>query len=118
MVCFGVKAFGNAFGRVACGVALTLALTAPVNAQPAASSPASSAPVTEPELVTFVQAEYPEQARAQGLEGDVVLVLEIDENGTVTEATVHEPAGHGFDEAAVAAAKNSCSGRRAAATDP
>jgi TonB family protein len=60
--------------------------------------------VTPPELVKFVEAPYPDEARAQGIEGAVVLELSIDAEGKVTNAVVKEPAGHGFDEAAVAAA--------------
>jgi len=68
--------------------------------------PAPEAPeVTPPELVKFVEAPYPEAARAAGLEGSVVLELTLDADGKVTDAKVKEPAGHGFDEAAVAAAK-------------
>jgi TonB family protein len=58
-----------------------------------------------PELLEFVQAEYPAAARAEGLQADVVLSLEVDEQGKVTRASVVEPAGHGFDEAAVRAAE-------------
>lgn len=58
-----------------------------------------------PKLEKFVDAEYPAEAKKQGLEGEVVLVLDIDVNGTVTNATVSRGAGNGFDEAAVAAAK-------------
>ena len=57
-----------------------------------------------PQLVHFVSAEYPPEAQKAGLQADVVLRLTIDETGHVTEAEVLEPAGHGFDEAAQAAA--------------
>lgn len=60
--------------------------------------------VTPPQLKTFVSAAYPPDAEKQGLEGNVVLQLDIDAAGKVTGATVVNPAGHGFDEAAVAAA--------------
>ncbi|HET9932702.1 MAG TPA: TonB-dependent receptor, partial [Polyangiaceae bacterium] len=62
--------------------------------------------VTPPKLERFVEAAYPAEAQARGLEADVVLALEIDENGAVTNANVAESAGHGFDEAARAAALN------------
>src|SRR5437870_1632737 len=58
-----------------------------------------------PVLETFVDAPYPEDAQKAGLAGDVVLVLDIDAQGKVTSATVKESAGHGFDEAAIDAAK-------------
>src|SRR5690242_10647678 len=70
-----------------------------------AGSPATTRAVTDPELLEFVPAEYPAEARAKGLDATVVLVLSIDKEGKVTDVEVLEPAGHGFDEAAVAAAK-------------
>jgi TonB family protein len=57
-----------------------------------------------PVLKTFVQAEYPEQARAQGLQAAVELELTISSAGQVTDAKVVAAAGNGFDEAAVQAA--------------
>lgn len=58
-----------------------------------------------PELLEFVQAPYPPEAEGQRLEGDVGLLVDIDEHGAVTRVEVVEPAGHGFDEAAVEAVK-------------
>src|SRR5262245_41493984 len=58
-----------------------------------------------PQLEKFVDAEYPDEAKMQGLEGEVVLVIDVDANGNVSDATVSRGAGHGFDEAAVTAAK-------------
>lgn len=60
---------------------------------------------TPPELRRFVEADYPEGALAEGLASDVVLQIEINERGGVSEVEVVEPAGHGFDEAAVAAVR-------------
>lgn len=57
-----------------------------------------------PELVTFVEADYPGEALELGLEAEVVLTLRVDETGKVTGVEVTEPAGHGFDEAAAEAA--------------
>ncbi len=48
--------------------------------------------------------EYPDAARRQGLEGDVVLRLQIGKRGRVRRVSVKRGAGHGFDEAARAAA--------------
>lgn len=56
-------------------------------------------------LLEFVEADYPLSALAEKREGRVVLRLTIDESGNVLEVTVQEPAGHGFDEAALAAAE-------------
>jgi TonB family protein len=70
--------------------------------EPAPAPPAGE--TTPPELVKFVEAPYPEEARQKGLEANVVLELSVDAEGKVTQAIVKEPVGHGFDEAAVAAA--------------
>jgi len=77
------------------------AVAVPGTAQPAASQ----ARVTPPQLKRFVSAPYPAEAEKQKLEGNVVLQLDIDAEGRVASATVVNPAGHGFDEAAVEAAK-------------
>jgi TonB family protein len=61
--------------------------------------------ITLPEPLLYVAPVYPPEAKAQGLEGVVVLRLVIDEKGDVVEASVAEGAGHGFDEAALAAAR-------------
>ncbi|HEV8244633.1 MAG TPA: TonB family protein, partial [Polyangiaceae bacterium] len=68
----------------------------PAEEQPVAAKPV----VVMPELVTFVDAPYPAEAQAAGLEANVVLKLTIDKDGNVTAADVAQPAGHGFDEAA------------------
>jgi TonB family protein len=69
-----------------------------------ASTPAPRSELVMPKLTQFVSADYPTDARTRGLVADVVLRLTIDETGKVSEADVLEPAGHGFDEAARAAA--------------
>lgn len=48
---------------------------------------------------------YPAAARADGLEGDVLLELVVSRLGEVESARVPRPVGHGLDEAAVAAAR-------------
>ncbi|HEX9102672.1 MAG TPA: TonB-dependent receptor [Polyangia bacterium] len=70
------------------------------------------APVTEgvpkftpPVLRSRVAAPYPPAALAAGLSGTVVLELDVDDKGAVGNVVVRAPAGHGFDEAAVAAVK-------------
>ncbi|MFZ5894827.1 MAG: TonB family protein [Myxococcota bacterium] len=60
--------------------------------------------VQPPELVHFEPAQYPAEAWKAGLQANVVLALDIDENGQVTKTEVPQPAGHGFDEAAQKAA--------------
>jgi len=59
--------------------------------------------IKEPALVSFVQAPYPDEAREAGVEGTVLLVIEIDERGAVVMAEVLVPVGYGFDEAALEA---------------
>ncbi|WP_163989964.1 TonB-dependent receptor [Pyxidicoccus caerfyrddinensis] len=58
-----------------------------------------------PALLRQVEAPYPPDAAAQQLEGTVVMFIDISETGAVTNVEVTQPAGHGFDEAAVEAVK-------------
>ena len=66
--------------------------------------PASSVQVAA-RLVHSVTAAYPVHARADELEGDVAVELVVDREGRVIEARVTRPAGHGFDDAALAAVR-------------
>ncbi|WP_242516217.1 TonB-dependent receptor domain-containing protein [Sorangium cellulosum] len=67
----------------------------------AAPAPARVRP---PELRTYAPPLYPAAAQRAGIEGSVILKLDIDRTGRVTKAEVETPGGHGFDEAALAAA--------------
>lgn len=58
-----------------------------------------------PELLEFAQADYPPEATAAGVQASVKLRVTIAADGSVSEASVVEPVGYGFDEAAVAALK-------------
>jgi TonB family protein len=61
-----------------------------------------------PKQTKFVQADYPKEAAAKGIEAEVVLLLDINAQGKVDGAAVAQPAtpaGMGFDEAAVLAAQ-------------
>ncbi|MHB8418349.1 MAG: TonB family protein [Myxococcales bacterium] len=58
-----------------------------------------------PKLIHFVPAVYPPEAEKAGLSADVGLELDLGASGRVTAVRVIKTAGHGFDEAAVAAAK-------------
>lgn len=58
-----------------------------------------------PELLEFVEADYPAEAAREGKTASVVMTLTIDAGGGVSDVQVMEPVGHGFDEAAVAAVK-------------
>lgn len=71
----------------------------------AADAPAAGVLTRAPAVLEPVEPEYPEAARAAGITGAVTLELALSEAGEVTEVAVAEPAGHGFDEAAVAAAR-------------
>ncbi|MBL8484145.1 MAG: TonB family protein [Rhodocyclaceae bacterium] len=77
---------------------------------------------TRPALPTALERElgrhlhYPLQAIEQGLEGDVVVRIFLDESGTVIAARVEQSSGHALlDEAAVTAARAL---RTAAAAEP
>lgn len=59
--------------------------------------------VVPPELVAWVSVEYPPQALRERIEGVVVLRLDIDAAGSVTDAEVVESAGAELDAAARAA---------------
>lgn len=54
-------------------------------------------------LVGSVVAQYPLGARADDVEGDVVVEVVLERDGRVIDARVSKPAGHGFDDAALAA---------------
>jgi TonB family protein len=77
---------------------------------PPASGSAQPAPppvtLTPPMLKRDEGAVYPKQALQDGMREhvDVMLVLEIDATGLVKRASVEKSVGHGFDEAALAAA--------------
>ncbi len=58
-----------------------------------------------PELLEGAAPVYPPDAEKAGLEADVDLRLAIDAQGNVTKAEVITPVGHGFDEAAIDAAR-------------
>jgi TonB family protein len=79
-------------------------------AQAGAAPPpaAAAAPVVTPPVKKKDEGvAYPKQALDEGFTDavDVTLRLTIDKTGAVTQAVVDAPVGHGFDEAAVAAAQ-------------
>ncbi|HVR60750.1 MAG TPA: TonB family protein [Polyangia bacterium] len=84
--------------------AQTTGPAAPAPAPPA-GAPAAVPEMTPPSLDEHPQAPYPAQALAAGVEGNVGLELDVDATGKVTDVRVTSPAGHGFDEAALAAAR-------------
>lgn len=73
----------------------------------AAAPPPQQMVLTKPpQLATYVEAIYPEAAKAEQKEAEVVVILTLSAEGAVTEATLQNPpVGDGFDEAAIEAAK-------------
>jgi len=61
-------------------------------------------PEVEPQLVTFVDAEYPPQALLAGHEGSVILELLVSSSGAVDSATVYQSLEPSLDAAAIEAA--------------
>ncbi len=88
---------------------MAYAQSQPQPAPRSANDGAQAAPpaLVPPKLLTDPGSEYPDLARQEHFKEsvDVSVVLDIDATGVVTNATVQQPVGHGFDEAAVAAAK-------------
>lgn len=71
-----------------------------------ATSAVDPSAVTPPKLMAFVDAGYPDAARASQREAAVLLQITIGDDGFVEEvAQVGPPAGDGFDELALAAAR-------------
>ena len=70
---------------------------------PPAVAPGEANAATPPSLKAHPDPVYPEAALREGAAGTVGLELTIDEQGRVVDAHVIQPAGHGFDEAALAA---------------
>lgn len=91
------------------GLALSLATAGNTSAQDAPpSAPGSQAApqnvlTKPPELLQFVEAVRPPGTEA--LEGVVVLMLTLQADGRVSDVVVESAAGQGFDEAAMAAAR-------------
>jgi TonB family protein len=87
-------------------------LTPRADAQATAPTPPEDPPPEDPEappaeivsgpaIAGYVEAPYPAEAEAQGLEGVVKLRISLTAEGEVEDVEVVGPAGHGFDEAAV-----------------
>jgi TonB family protein len=82
---------------------LPASLAAEAPAPPPAQEPEVAPLLREPAVVRFVEAPFPPEARAVGLECTVHLAVEIDETGRVVNVEALQGCGHGFDEAAVEA---------------
>lgn len=78
---------------------------------PGAESPqtddATAAPpaIVAPEVLTSVEATYPPEALRRRQEGEVILGVTVEENGTVRDATIVQSAGAALDEAALSAVR-------------
>jgi periplasmic protein TonB len=72
--------------------------------------PAQTAPIKtnrQAKPIQTVRASYPPIALRAGLESDVMLRIEVDAEGKVTEAEITKSGGAGFDEEALKAVKQS-----------
>ncbi len=76
-------------------------ITKPVDPPPAA--PAGQA--TLPRPLTYVEPGYTDEAKAAGIQGTVVLQVDVGADGKVLQATVISPLDKGLDELALAAVK-------------
>jgi TonB family protein len=96
-----------AFGLAWAAPARVLAQPAPPPAPPEAGQPPKQPAITLPVVTRNEGASYPAAALREGFHDvvDVPLLLTIDATGTVTRVDVEKPFGHGFDEAATAAAQ-------------
>jgi TonB family protein len=61
--------------------------------------------VEPPRLLKEVKADYTEEARRRGLQGDVVLEIVVRRDGSVGDVTVLQALGSGLDQRAVAAVR-------------
>src|SRR5688572_10 len=98
-----VRGWWPAGVAIVVAIACAVAGVTPARAQPDAG--VAQPEVVPPRLVTFVDAEYPAEAQAAGVEANVELEITIGADGTITDVRVVTPVGQGFDEAAVAAAR-------------
>ena len=95
---------------IGAGISLLLGATRasaqePTGASAPPASPAPPADVSPPSLKTHPDATYPPEAARDRIEASVGLEVTIDPAGHVSDARVTQPAGHGFDEAALAAVR-------------
>jgi len=65
----------------------------------------STTGITAPKLLEAATPGYTDEAKKKKIEGDVVLIVVVDEKGDVTEPKVKKSLGYGLDESAIEAAK-------------
>jgi TonB family protein len=75
--------------------------------EPRDQAPKPPALTKPPQLLKAAEPVYPPEALAARLAADVTMNVALDAAGKVTHVEVTTPAGHGFDEAAVAAVQAS-----------
>ena len=71
-----------------------------------------------PHPVSALEPAFPEEARRAGVEGTVILQVDIDEAGLVKQVAVVQSLGYGCDESAVEAVKGARFVPAAAGEDP
>jgi TonB family protein len=76
-----------------------------VASSPRAEEPVAGVLTRAPAVIGAAAPAYPEQAKAEGRSGEVVLELDVSAEGNVLDARILLPAGNGFDEAALEAAR-------------
>ena len=74
-------------------------------AAPAADLTVPAAASKPPRLLREVKADYTDDGRRRGLQGDVVLEIVVRRDGSVGEVTVLQGLGAGLDQRAVAAVR-------------
>ncbi|MGK4002151.1 TonB family protein [Sorangium sp. So ce1036] len=80
-------------------------LSAGALAAPAARAQAPSDAAVPPHVLEHVDPVYPAERLAEGVDTTVTLFVTVEKDGTVSDATVAESGGEGFDEAAIAAVR-------------
>ncbi|MDC3982465.1 TonB-dependent receptor [Polyangium jinanense] len=91
----------------AIALAAGLLATRPAFAQPPAApkAPSGQANVTLPTVVEHVDAVYPPDKLAQGIDTTVEVLVTVERNGTVGDAQIAVSGGEAFDDAALAAVR-------------
>ena len=59
----------------------------------------------KPSIINLVKPHYPEKAKSLGIEGKVILEVDIDENGVIKSIKIIKSVGYGLDESAIETVK-------------
>lgn len=84
---------------------LSLSIVLPLTAAAAGPAAAQADATTPPHVLEHVDPVYPPAKLAEGIDTTVVLLITVEKDGSVSDATVAESGGVDFDEAALAAAR-------------